>query len=424
MKEYEIPYGLTTCSFKLPEDWNVSVLAPGTSAGLENPGKAVEDALADTGTRFHPHSGRKSVAIAINDKTRPIPHSLLLPTLLNWLEATGYKREHITLIIATGAHPPMLPEEFNKIVPPDIESNYRIISHDAEDTETLKYLGTTSSGGPCIINRRFAEADLKIVVGGIEPHQFMGWSGGVKSAAIGLGSSAAISANHSLLSREGAGPCRFEGNPVRENVEEMGRLIGVDMALNIVMNSDKEIVAVFAGDPQSVMKSGIEVALDLFTAEVEAPADLVITSAGGHPKDINLYQAQKALRHGSAAAKKHAAIILVGACAEGIGSSSYEKWTRGKKSHKEVRESFEREEFRVGPHKAMLFAADAEQRDVYLCSELADQSVRELLLIPADSIQKIVDKLGKTWRDTGLSKAVRVAILPYGSSTVPVHPKG
>lgn len=424
MKEYKVPYGRTSISFKLPEDWQVMELTPRSAAGLENPLKAVEESLADTVGIFASHSGRKTVAVAINDKTRPVPHSVLLPPLLAWLEAIGYRREDITLIIASGAHAPMPQQEFKLIVPPEIENAYRIISHDAENSETLKYLGKTSSGTRCVINQDFAEADLKIVVGNIEPHQFMGWSGGVKSAAIGLGSTACISANHSLLSREGAGPCRFDDNPVRQDVEEMGGLIAVDMALNVVMNSSKEIVGVFAGDPQTVMKRGIELAFNIFAAEIEAPADLVISSAGGHPKDINLYQTQKALRHGSAAAARHAPMILVGACPEGIGSASYEKWTRGKKSHKEVRESFEREEFRVGPHKAMLFAADAEDRDVYLVSEIPDETVNEMLLIPADTIQEIIDTFARTRQAKGLSAAARVAILPYGNSTVPVHSKG
>lgn len=422
MTEYEVPYGRTSVSFELPEDWIVSVLTPGSIPGLDKPIKTVETSLAGAEGDFTPGPGRKTVAIAINDKTRPVPHSMLLPPLLSWLEAIGYMRNDITLIIATGAHEPMKRDEFKLIVSPEIERNYRIISHNAEDSESLKYLGTTSLGTGCVINRDFAEADLKIVVGIIEPHQFMGWSGGVKSAAIGLGSTACISANHSLLSREGAGPCRFEDNPVRQDVEEMGGLIDVDMALNVVMNSKKEIIGVFAGEPNLVMKRGMDLALGLFTAEIESPADLVITSAGGHPKDINLYQTQKALRHGSAAAGKHAPMILVGSCPEGIGSSSYENWTRGKKSHRDVRESFEREEFRVGPHKAMLFAADAEDREVYLISEIPEGTVREMLLTPAGSIQQLIDKIDKSHQAKGLREPFRIAVIPYGNSTVPVHP--
>jgi nickel-dependent lactate racemase len=425
MTEYTIPYGTSFQTFQLPEDWEVSVLKPQARRGLEAPIEEIQKSLQRLGRDFDSRGGRKTVAVAINDKTRPVPHSLLLPPLLEWLEQIGYHRNDITLIIASGAHTPMLPEEFHNIVPGDIQEQYRIISHDAYDTDALVYLGTTTAGSRCLTNRNFMKADLKVVVGNIEPHQFMGWSGGIKSAAIGLGGAESITANHAMLSRDGAGPCRFDDNPVRQDVEEMGRLISVDLALNVVMNGTKEIVEVFAGNPQSVMKRGIEAARSLFTSVFEHEADLVITSAGGHPKDINLYQVQKALRHASSAAKSGAPMILVGACPEGIGSAAYQAWTSEKKSHKEVRESFEREEFKLGVHKAMLIAGDAEDRDVYLVSEIPAQAVKGLLLEPAETVQIAVDRIRRQWDSKGRKESIRVAVLPYGNSTVPVpiHPE-
>jgi nickel-dependent lactate racemase len=174
------------------------------------------------------------------------------------------------------------------------------------------------------------------------------------------------------------------------------------------------------------MKRGIEMARSLFTSVFEHQADLVITSSGGHPKDINLYQVQKALRHASSAAKSGAPMILVGACPEGIGSAAYQAWTSKKKSHKEVRESFAREEFKLGVHKAMLIAGDAEDRDVYLVSGIPAQTVRSLLLEPAGTVQIAVDMIRKHWESEGRQGLIRVAVLPYGNSTVPVpiHQEG
>lgn len=420
MSEYSIPYGKTTQKFNLPRDWQVSVLKPEAREALKDPVQAVMKSLVDLGTGFDSQGIRKTVAIAINDKTRPVPHGILLPPLLSWLEQRGYQPEDITLIIATGTHTPMPPEEHHLIVPGNIDDSYRIISHDALDRDSLVDLGVTSSGTPCIVNRIFVESDLRIVVGNIEPHQYMGWSGGVKSAAIGLGGNKSITANHSMLSREGAGPCRFADNPVRQDVEEMGRLIGIHLALNVVMNEGKEIVAVFTGDPESVMKRGIDEAQSLFTVTIDGPADLVITAAGGYPKDINLYQTQKALRHASAAAKPGAPMVLAGACPEGIGSVPYETWMKGKTSHEQVRESFSREDFKLGPHKAMQFAVDAMDREVLLVSEIPEETVRRMLLEPAHSVQEAVDGIRKNWKSEGRPEPIRVAILPYGNATVPV----
>lgn len=420
MSDYVVPYGKTTQKFNLPRDWQVSVLKPEARKVLKDPARAVSKSLADLGTGFDSQGSRETVAIAINDKTRPVPHGILLPPLLSWLEQRGYRRENITLIIATGTHTPMPPEEHHLIVPGDIDNKYRIMTHDADDKDSLVDLGVTSSGTPCIVNRFFVESNLRIVVGNIEPHQYMGWSGGVKSAAIGLGGAESITANHSMLSREGAKPCRYNDNPVRQDVEEMGRLIGVHLALNVVMNEGKEIVGVFAGDPVSVMKRGIDEARSLFTTTIDVPADLVITSPGGHPKDINLYQAQKALRHAAVAAAPGAPMILMGACPEGVGSASYEAWMEGKTSHEQVREDFNHEEFKLGPHKAMLFAGDAMGREVYLVSELPEETVRRMLLKPVRSVQEAVDKIRGNRESEGRSEPMRVAILPYGNATVPI----
>ena len=417
MTEYSIPYGETTREIKFPEDWQISVLKPKTQKGLDNPVQSISESLEHLGPELNARNAFSTAVVAINDKTRPVPHKLLLPPLLKWLESRGFKRENITLIIATGTHAPMPPSEHHLIVSDEIIRDYHIISHDADDNEKLVNLGITSSGTPCAVNTVFADAELKVVVGNIEPHQYMGWSGGVKSAVIGLGGAESIRTNHSMLSLKGAGPCRFENNPVRMDVEEAGHLIGVHLALNVVMNDKKEILEVFAGKPVDVMKKGIQAAQALFTVPIDSESNLVITAPGGYPKDINLYQAQKALRHATFAAEPGAPIILLAACREGIGSEPYETWMRDKTSHHQVQETFKEEDFRLGPHKAMLFAADAINRDVYLVSDLPAETVKRMLLFPAASVQDAIAMINKKWRNR---KNISVAILPYGNATVPV----
>ena len=335
MSPYTLPYGRGSRSFHLPEAADVTVLQPRDVPGLPDPGRAADDELSACRSLLaRPDGPGRRVAVAVNDKTRPVPHDILIPPLIRALEAEGWDRREITFIIAVGTHAPMPEEEFALVLPPGIADGCRIISHDADDVSGLADLGTTSRGTPCRMNRRFVEADRRLVVGIIDPHQFVGWSGGAKSASIGLGARETIAANHSLLASDGAGPCLYEGNPVRQDIEEMGRLAGVHLALNVLMNRRKRIVAVLAGPPEEVMRRGIAVGSDIFTAPFDSPADLVITSPGGHPKDLNLYQSQKALRHGPRAAGGTAPVILVAACPEGVGSRLYEDWMRDKTSHR------------------------------------------------------------------------------------------
>ncbi len=161
--------------------------------------------------------------------------------------------------------------------------------------ESLVALGETRRGTPVTVNRDFLQADLRIVVGNIELHPFMGMSGGVKSAAIGLAGRATIDTNHRMMTHPSARPGSVEDNVIRQDTEEIGEMIGVHFALNAILNDRREVVTALAGSPAAVMKHGVPVAQDLFQVRIPHLFDLVLASPGGHPKDINFYQAQKGL---------------------------------------------------------------------------------------------------------------------------------
>lgn len=371
-----------------------------------HPFEVVAQALADS--PLNQLRDVKRVAITINDKTRPVPHEYLLPPLL---EQLGDK--DITFVIATGLHEPMPPEEFSRILPADIVEKYRVISHDAKDDDMLVYLGETSRGTPVFANRHFMDADFRIVVGNIEPHQFMGFSGGVKSAAIGLAGAATINHNHAMMTHENAALGQYKGNPAREDVEEIGQMLRVDFALNAILNGNKQIVEVLAGYPVEVMREGIPLVKAIYEVPVDAPFDVMIASPGGHPKDINMYQAQKALAHARKVMKPGGTVILVAACAEGSGSESYENWVAGKQSHEDVLESFAREGFKVGPHKAFQLSRDSVKVRVLLVSEMPDELARKLLFHPIPTLDKAIEVV---LRD--LPADARIGIMPAANATI------
>ena len=416
MIEYRVPYGEGELTFHLPQSVKPVIFRPKKEAGARDPVKLVENSLLFPrgGVNLEEVRGSKTVAVSVNDKTRPAINHILLPSLLDHLRKLGFRKNQVQFYIATGTHPPMSESEYRLILPPDVIDEYSINCHNCVNKQGAKFLGYTSRGTPVWINAGYANADLKIVVGIIEPHQFQGFSGGVKSAAIGLAAEETINHNHSMMNDPNARFGVYENNPARQDVEEIGRILGINFAINAVLNSEREIVEVLSGDPVQVMKEGLSRSQKINQVHVAKKYGLVIASPGGYPKDINLYQAQKALAHAGVVTKDGGVIILVAACNEGTGSKAYEKFIANKSSHQEVFDEFKKMGFTVGEHKAYQIAQIALRVQVILVSEMPDRLVQGCLLKSAGSIDEALIPALQNLRELD-----GIAIMPEAASMIP-----
>jgi len=414
---YSLPYGKKTLDFSLPDSMAVDWIAPATVPGDSQPIHAVEQALLHPvdGNGLQGFRGAKSASIAVNDKTRPVPLHFLLPPLIEQLQNLGVPRTGITFFFATGTHTPLTQAEMEALLPPALAGGSKLVTHDCDNLADLIPLGTTERSTPVLCSKSFLQAEIKIVTGNIEPHHFAGFSGGVKTFSIGLASRQTINRNHSLLLDPRSRTGEYEQNPLRQDIEEIGRMGQIDFALNAVLNEHKEIVKVFSGSPRGVMEAGVPLARQVCQTATHGPYDLVIASVGGYPKDINLYQAQKALTHAAMLTRDGGVVILVGVCTEGSGSKGFESLMTGATSPSEVLEKFDRVNFQVGPHKAFQFARELVRIRVILLSEMPGDLVDRLLLIPAKSPEEAI-RLAMGF----LSNTARTAIMPRAINTIPL----
>ncbi len=412
----QVPFGRSKLTAHIPDSYQVDVIEAPDSPAASDPRRAVEFALENLlgNLRWEDFRTAKGVAIAINDKTRPVPHHHLLPPLMEKLASIGIPDAAITFYVAVGTHPPMTPGEFPEILPSEILSRYHVVSHDSENDKLLVYLGETSRETPVWSNRAYVESNFKIVIGNVEPHQFAGFSGGVKSAAIGLSGLKTINKNHTLMTHPDSQLGEYETNPARQDIEEIGEKIVIHLALNAILNHQREIVVALAGDPRLVVRQGLEHARQACQVAVARKCGLVISSPGGHPKDINVYQSQKGLAHATLITRPGGTVILTAACPEGTGSPHYEEWMRGKTSYEEVFQRFSAEGFRIGPHKAYQIARDASKVRLMFCSEMDVDLSKALLLNPVADLQAALDKAL-----ADLQPGERIGILPHASSTIP-----
>lgn len=411
--ELELGFGEGTQKLNVPDGNLVCVLLPNRVehdlTGEDEVARALSNPIGTPKLNRIVRPGEK-IAIVTSDVTRPMPSYKVMPLLLDELYAAGIRKEDITLVFALGSHRKQTPQEQRKLVGERAFSEITCI--DGDDTDCV-HIGTTSRGTPVDIVRVVAEADRRICLGNIEFHYFAGYSGGAKAIMPGVSTRGAIQSNHSRMVEEAACAGRLNGNPVREDIEEAVAMVGVDFIVNVVLDEHKQIVHAVAGDVVEAHREGCRYLDRLYAKPIHDRADIVVVSQGGAPKDLNLYQTQKALDNAKHAVRDGGVIVLVGSCREGLGERTFEQWMTCSPSAHSMIDRIE-QDFQLGGHKAAAIAMVLEHADIYLVSELAPEFVKSIFLTPFSSAQAAFDAaLDKCGRDA------TVLVMPYGGSTLP-----
>ena len=412
--EFELGFGTCTQRLDVPDENLICVLLPNPVnhdlMGTDEVARALQNPIGTPRIGEIVHPG-ETVAIVTSDITRPLPSYQILPLLLDELFQAGIWAEDVTVVFGLGSHRKQTPEEQKKLVGESVYARVKCI--DGDDSDCVHF-GTTSRGTPVDIVRPVAEADRRICLGNIEYHYFAGYSGGAKAIMPGVSTRAAIQSNHSRMVEAAAAAGRLAGNPVREDIEEAAQMVGVDFIVNVVLDEHKKIVRAVAGDLVQAHREGCRSLDRLYGKPIASRADIVVVSQGGAPKDLNLYQTQKALDNAKHAVNKGGVIILVGSCKEGLGEHVFEEWmTQSPNAHSMIDRV--QKDFQLGGHKAAAIAMVLEDADIYLVSELDPAFVKTIFLTPFADVQSAFDAaLQKCGEEAS------VIVMPYGGSTLPL----
>lgn len=422
-----VRYGRGWMSADLPDDWTVDVLEPTGLPPLRDPAGAVAGAL-DNPLGSAPVSalvrGRGQAVIVVSDITRPIDNRLILPALLDRLEDAGLSPHRITILIATGLHRAPSAAELDIIIGPEtLTRGVNVIAHNGRADDEQVYLGQTQGGIPVALDRTWCEADLRIIIGLVEPHLMAGFSGGPKALCPGIAAAETIMAFHGprLLAHPRAAHGLVEGNPVYEEAWHVARLAGhVDFCIQVVQNLQRKPVAILGGSIAEAHAAAIATARKALTCTVSAPVDVAITSNGGYPLDHVFYQGGKGLAAAAQIVHPGGGIILVERNEEGLGSAEFARLLAGMgdpsawEPDPSADAASEIDEWAI--LELAKFARHA--RIVNVCPH-GDAEYRAAVPLPTvDSIEDALDLL----RREGLigQKPIRVAVLPDGPYTLPV----
>ncbi len=387
----------------LPNEVNVEL------TGVEEVKRALENPIASERLKNIVKPGEK-IAIVTSDITRPMPSKIVLPLVIEELNEAGINNDDITIIFALGSHRSHTEDEKRYLVGDEIFNKIRCID---SNSSGYVHLGVTSIGTPVDINREVFEADKRICLGNIEYHYFAGYSGGAKAIMPGVSTRAAIQANHSKMVEEEARAGNIDTNPVRLDIEAVEKFIPIHYIVNVVLDSNKEIIKAVAGHYIEAHRKGCEFLDSFYKIKVKEKADIVITTPGGYPKDLNLYQAQKALDNSKHAVKDGGIIILLASCKEGLGEDEFEKWMTGTEKSETMIEDIKKN-FVLGGHKAAAIAMVLKKNKIFLVSELEDDFVKSIFMQPYKNVQLALDAaLNELGEDS------KVIIMPFGGSTLP-----
>ncbi len=320
-----LPWGERELEIELPAEWRVIAEAlPKPS----QPCDSVEEefnrvmALPVGATPLADRELRgKRVVIVVDDLTRPTPAHLFFPYLLRDLDSAGARRGDLLLLTALGVHRPMSDAELERKIGRESLADMQWENHSARDDLRLVHLGQTQAGTPVRLNRRLLEADLVISVGSIEPHVLAGFGGGLKNIVPGCAGAETIGRNH-LVGASGSEPAQIgadpEANPLRRDLEEAASLLRKEVFLvNTVLDSEGNIVRIFAGHAQHAHREGLKLARALYGVEVPEPVDILITSSS--PLDQDLRQGMKCIGNSLGAVKEGGTVLAFLRCREGVG---------------------------------------------------------------------------------------------------------
>jgi nickel-dependent lactate racemase len=426
---YEIAYGRKKLAFELPPGLagETIVAHPQTKPPLRSPVPALLDSLKiPLGTRLLSESTTRHgrLCIVIPDSTRPFPVKKLLPPLLDYLCGCGWEDEQLDIAIAYGLHRKLDSREKAAFLGKSVLSRYRVTDHDATDTKNLVYLGKTSGKVPIVLNRVVTEADRVVSMGVVEPHQYAGYSGGAKTIAIGMAGAKTIQATHNVafLDHPGTGLGRIENNPFSKALREIAAAIPHHFSINVITGEDGKITAVRSGDPEAVHRDLAARARRMTSVPIPAPVDMIIAGVG-HPKDVNLYQASRAVTYLALAETQilnPGGVIVIAARAEegagkGVGEQNFYRCFKENPQLETMMDRLRKEDFAPGAQRAYMLGKALMKHKVLVVGSVCPGLVRELGMIPVSDISeafRVGEKLMKT-------APARVMMVPCALQTLP-----
>ncbi len=423
---YRIPYGKTFLEFDLLEGMRGTVAVSKSAEPLADVNEAISEALAhpigSPPVRELAHPGDR-VCIVFTDITRASPDWLLVPPILQELEQAGVRDQDITLLCGIGLHRPSTLEEKVAKLGQNIVERYRVIDNEPQNPSALVDLGVVHDI-PLSVHKVAYEADLLIATGIVEPHQYAGYSGGCKTVAVGAAGEPLIAYSHGsrFIDDPNTRLGKIEGNPFQEAIAQAGLRAGLGFIINVVLDDEKRVVYVMAGEPIETHRQLVERARSLYQVPIPHQYDVVIGGAG-FPKDSNLYQASRAASYlffaPTPVVRRGGYLIIPARCeegaGEGVGEQRFLAALRDAPDLQFILDDARKNGYPPGQQRAFVMAKVLEENKVIIVGSEYPELVAECKMLPVATMD---EALAIAQGDLGME--LDVLVVPRALLTLPI----
>ncbi len=431
--EVRLPYNGSEVTATLPDGQVVGICTAREMEAVADPDGLLRRAIltgleeCDLASKVGPGA---RACIAVTDRTRSTPNKRIVPILLDALNALGIPDGRITVMSAGGMHTPDTREDLLDNLGPAVMSRVEVITSEPNNETAMVHLGETTLGTPVEVHRRFAEADIKIGVSNINPCMLAGWSGGGKIVQPGVSSSRSINHNHSLFVEPlmELGAASLLGvmpplNIVRVDIEECATIAGLDMSLNTVLNTRRELVDAFCGEHVTAHRAAVKRMAPYIEVALPQRVDVLLAGIGDPAFEISLYQGGSRVCGGvDRCLKPGGTLIMLNACREGIyegfGREEFREWMRLMPAPGEIKRRVESGEL-SGEEGCVLFAFSWLLREmgcrlIVVAEGMTEAELREIHMDYAPGVRQALDEALRCY-PSGAS----VGVIPHGGLVLP-----
>ena len=418
-------YGRKGLALDIPDGLDVAVIRKKAMPVLPDPESAVASAfLNPVGCKslFEEARQCRSACILICDITRPVPNGTILPNLVKELIRAGIEPQAITVLVATGLHRPNEGKELREVVGSDwVLETVSVLNHFARNEEDHLFLGSLAGDIPVKLDHRFLRADLRIVVGLVEPHFMAGYSGGRKIIAPGVAHEDTIRIFHSarILEHCRAANCILEGNPIHSAQLDILKLVGMAFAVNTVIDEDRRISFVNFGDIEASHLDAVAFVRPYMEIPVPRRFKTIVTSSAGHPLDGTYYQTVKGMVGVIDILEPGGNLIIVSECRGGLGSPEFAEAQRNLirlGPDRFLEELLQKRSASIDEWQSEMLVKAMKKANIYLYSEGLTEDQHSLTAVHsiASPSKAIADSV-RTHADS------HIAVVPEGPYIIPLY---